>query len=193
MPKRSDEYMQERRDHILKAAEFCLIEYGYSKMSVADICKAADISMGALYKHFKCKKDILLALIESSLTEQKDIKITSLSELRGLISERIACLDQQDGEKVAKANFELLYISLNDDELRRYSTRNFLEWEKVITRALGGMQKSGNITSDCDADLISKQLSAAMNGLWLMKAIMPDVQGKSYLPAIIALLDGIDA
>ncbi|UCF98086.1 MAG: TetR/AcrR family transcriptional regulator [Spirochaetaceae bacterium] len=55
----------ETRNRILKAAEECFARYGYDSTGVAEICKAAAISKGALYHHFPSKQAIFVEMFEN--------------------------------------------------------------------------------------------------------------------------------
>lgn len=54
--------MSQRRQRILKAAEVLLARYGYSKTTVADVAREAQIGVGTVYLEFKGKDSIVQAL-----------------------------------------------------------------------------------------------------------------------------------
>ncbi len=51
-----------RRASILQAARWCFLNFGFSKTSLDDIAKRANISRALLYRTFKDKEDIFLAV-----------------------------------------------------------------------------------------------------------------------------------
>jgi AcrR family transcriptional regulator len=53
---------QERKRHILDAALYCFLEYGYSKTSIDDIAKKANLSRPVIYANFKNKEDLFLGI-----------------------------------------------------------------------------------------------------------------------------------
>jgi AcrR family transcriptional regulator len=55
----------ETRARILEAAEECFARYGYDSTGVAEICKTAGISKGALYHHFPSKQAIFVEMFEN--------------------------------------------------------------------------------------------------------------------------------
>ena len=55
----------ETRRRILAAAEECFARYGYDSTGVAEICKAAAVSKGALYHHFATKQAIFVEMFET--------------------------------------------------------------------------------------------------------------------------------
>jgi AcrR family transcriptional regulator len=54
----------ETRKRILQAAERCFARDGYDGTGVAEICKAAAVSKGALYHHFPSKQAIFVEMFE---------------------------------------------------------------------------------------------------------------------------------
>ncbi len=94
MPKRDEQYMRDQRDAIARAALDVLIEKGVYETSLRDICKAAGISIGALYTHFKTKDEAIVAACaldfaanrNEPLTEDWPTYVASMSE--GLVAVR---------------------------------------------------------------------------------------------------------
>lgn len=61
MPKRDQDYMDGQRTAIAQAALTVLLDKGVYATSLRDICRTANVSMGALYTHFATKEDIIVA------------------------------------------------------------------------------------------------------------------------------------
>ena len=55
---------QEKKEKILDAALHVFVKSGYSDARMDDIVEESGISKGAIYYHYKSKKDLFLALIE---------------------------------------------------------------------------------------------------------------------------------
>jgi AcrR family transcriptional regulator len=64
MPRITQERRLGVRNRLLDAAAVCLARGGYEATGVREIAAEADLSSGALYKHFSGKHDLFLALIE---------------------------------------------------------------------------------------------------------------------------------
>ena len=54
----------QRRSELLNAAVSCFAEQGYHETTMDDVVRAAGVSKGSLYWHFKSKRDLFLCLIE---------------------------------------------------------------------------------------------------------------------------------
>ncbi len=72
MPKRSADYMLERRVLFCEAAMACFRRKGVVGTSLTDICEETGLSMGALYKHFSSRDDLLLAVLEMRLSRRNE-------------------------------------------------------------------------------------------------------------------------
>ncbi|WP_343583143.1 TetR family transcriptional regulator [Herbaspirillum sp.] len=64
MARSTKEEALETRSRILDAAELVFHERGVSHTSLADVAKAADVTRGAIYWHFKNKSDLFDAMCE---------------------------------------------------------------------------------------------------------------------------------
>ncbi|WP_319457657.1 MULTISPECIES: TetR/AcrR family transcriptional regulator [unclassified Mycobacterium] len=69
MARVSQEYLDARRRHILDAARRCFIRNGFHATSVQDILTEAELSVGAMYRYFKSKDDIIAAIVAEALSE----------------------------------------------------------------------------------------------------------------------------
>lgn len=73
MPKRSPEYMQQQRLRFCEAATACFRRKGVVATSLNDICEEAGLSMGALYKHFTSRDELLEAMLQLRLDHRNAI------------------------------------------------------------------------------------------------------------------------
>ena len=72
MRKKDDALHARRREEILEAAARCFVDKGVHQTSVHDICAAAKLSPGGLYRYFRSKSDIIVALAEQDRQELAD-------------------------------------------------------------------------------------------------------------------------
>jgi AcrR family transcriptional regulator len=80
----------ETRDIIIQAAGKVFSEKGYHKAQIADIVKAAGISTGSIYAHFKDKRDLFEQIIRENLeTLRATLKVLSQTERPDDVRERV--------------------------------------------------------------------------------------------------------
>ena len=60
---------EQKRQAILRAAETLFLEQGFHQTGMASICKAANMSPGALYRYFDSKTAIITAFVEEETAE----------------------------------------------------------------------------------------------------------------------------
>lgn len=69
-----------RRRQILEAAQSCVQKAGFHGASMSEIAIEARISVGIIYRHFRCKEDIIEALVAEE-TERSERKFLALGHL----------------------------------------------------------------------------------------------------------------
>jgi AcrR family transcriptional regulator len=65
VPRVSEDHLNARRQQILDAARTCFITKGLHNTSMQDLIKEADLSIGAIYRYFKSKNEIVSAIAET--------------------------------------------------------------------------------------------------------------------------------
>lgn len=66
MPKVSQSHLAARRQQIIDAARVRFATHGFARTSMPDIVEASGLSIGAIYRYFKAKDDIVVAICEQS-------------------------------------------------------------------------------------------------------------------------------
>lgn len=88
MARRTKEEAQQTRCNIMSTALNLFCQQGLAKTSLTDIAKAADLTRGAIYWHFKNKEELFVSLWE---------------ELCAPLSHQLdACLDEQEPDPLGK-------------------------------------------------------------------------------------------
>ncbi len=64
MPRVSEEYLESRRRWIITTARDEFARRGFGPTSMSDLVGATGLSMGALYRYFPSKADLILAVVE---------------------------------------------------------------------------------------------------------------------------------
>lgn len=111
---------QAQRERILVAAQQCFVVHGFHAASMASIAETAGMSAGLIYRYFKGKNDIILAIIERQLEEARaDVaKLHSSSDLVGGIAEVFQQWQANDPSITSAALFlELTAEATRDPEI----------------------------------------------------------------------------
>ena len=78
--------VEERRQQIQDAAAACFRRSGFHGASMAEIAKAANLSVGQIYRYFENKEAIIEAIVEQDLAEKRE-KFAEFYEAPGDMAE----------------------------------------------------------------------------------------------------------
>ena len=67
MPKVTREHLDARRAQILEAAQRCFARQGFHATTMQDVLSESQLSAGALYRYFRGKKELVVAVGEQTL------------------------------------------------------------------------------------------------------------------------------
>lgn len=93
MPKVTEKHKEQRRQAILNAAEQVFLGKGYQLATVDDIAVRCGLSVGALYRYFASKSDIMLTLMDERLGRTPDLLERLTSGVGGPWEQITRCVD----------------------------------------------------------------------------------------------------
>jgi len=160
-----------RRTQIADAARTLTVKYGSEHLTVRRIAKEIGVSEGALYRHFKSKRDILSLMVERVEEDLvRDIREggaavaghTPLEILDGLLKNHISAIEQRKG-----VSFQVIaeVISLGDKKLNRQASEALDRYTGHIRDILSEGIKAGEIRKDIDPEDAATLVTAAIQGL----------------------------
>jgi AcrR family transcriptional regulator len=121
-----------QRARILCAAQQCFVDHGFHAASVANIAEASAMSPGLIYRYFKSKSEIILAIIDRQLEERRaDIARLSSS---GDIVEGAAKLFRQWRDRDPSANDAALFLEMSAEASRDPEIAEALRRADRVTR-----------------------------------------------------------
>jgi AcrR family transcriptional regulator len=166
-----------RRAQILEAAIKCFADKGYSGTSVDDIAALTHLSKGAIYHHFRSKRDILLALFEGwtadLLTRWRSIgEQSGPLEALGRDAQEVLNL-VEDVVPLSRAGLEFCSLAARDDDLRERIAAGYADSRRYLTGLIEEARQQG-LVRDVRAQPMATVLIALFEGLFLLKAIDPE-------------------
>jgi len=143
-----------RQRQIVDAARKVIIKYGSEHVTVRKIAEETGVSEGAIYRHFKSKRDILSLMIydvESILLA--DFKSLPLNEpltletLEIVMSNHMASVVQRKG-----VSFQVIaeVVSFGDKKLNRQASAVINKYTERIRAILSEGVKAGAVREDID-------------------------------------------
>ena len=158
-----------RRKEIITAARKLIVKNGSESVTVRRVAKEIGVSEGAIYRHFKSKKEIYLLLIEDiEETLIQDIEkndtgnVNSLEVLQRIVMEQISSIEQRKGV-IFLAIAEI--ISLGDKDLNRKVSKVLNNYLERLNKILANGVDSGFVRRDINLDAAGKMLFGMTQGL----------------------------
>ena len=157
-----------RRGQIIEASRKLIMRYGSEHVTVRRIAAEIGISEGALYRHFKGKKEVLLFLIrhieENLIGDLRKRSLTKnvLEALEDILRNHLSSMEQRKGMSflvVAEI------ISLGDRELNKRVLEVLTKYISHLKRLLLEGIKTGEIRQDIDPEMVATSFFGTMQGL----------------------------
>lgn len=158
-----------RRTQIADAARALTVKYGSEHITVRRIAKEIGISEGALYRHFKSKREILSFMVErieeewvADMVKDGAVGLTSLETLHSSLKNHVSAIEQRRG-----VSFQVVaeIISLGDRRLNRKASEALDRYTARIRDLLSGGIETGEIRKDLDPDHAATLIAAAIQGM----------------------------
>ena len=197
--RRTKEEAEATRSKLLKTALSVFSAKGYAAATLDDVAKAAKVTRGAIYWHFKSKADLYNTLIQelsargTTVVQQALAEGGTLIEILRRIFVRQCALIEDDKEARAVMELALFKTGL-DPELQAGRKKQIDEGNALITGIAGAMQAGvmqGLVRNDMDPADMARAFIAFENGAiqqWLAspKSFSLKSSAESFADILIA-------
>jgi AcrR family transcriptional regulator len=188
-----------RRQAILAAAIGVFAQHGFDAATTDEIARAAELSKGGLYWHFKSKDAILAALLEQFFNQELAV-LEQLARASGSAGARLRQLGAQAAgailqmEPVLPVVLEFYALAARQAQVRAQIQNYYQRYQRRLADLLQQGYDTGEFHSGT-AEQIAVILIAQLEGLALMWAIAPQVVAprEQVAVAIDVLLRGLIA
>ncbi|HYF94290.1 MAG TPA: TetR/AcrR family transcriptional regulator [Symbiobacteriaceae bacterium] len=195
MPRVSAEHKERRRQAILDAAMEVFIGKGYQLATINDISAHCHLSVGALYRYFPTKGEIMLALVDERLG-RTPATFARLTETAGDPWERLVrCVNLFTSALGVRhpSTGRLLLVTLaeavHDSEVRRGLYQRFGALREYLKAIIEEGIAAGMFRSDADAGALAALLLCTADGgtvYWVTGT--PDLDIRTMRSMMLALL-----
>lgn len=177
-----------RQKQIIEAARKLIIRYGSEHVTVRRIAREVGLTEGAIYRHFRSKRDILSLLadyIEDSLlddiTKSGDKPLTPLEVLERSLNNHLSAVEQRRG-----VSFQVIaeIISFGDKKLNRKVSDTIDRYIRHLRGLLEAAVEAGEVRKNADLDAAATLLFSMIQGLvniWALSDYRFDPQ-KRFAP-----------
>ncbi|KOX20839.1 TetR/AcrR family transcriptional regulator [Nocardiopsis sp. NRRL B-16309] len=194
MPRVTDAYLTERREHILTSAAACFAREGFHRTSMRDVITEAGLSPGAVYHYFRGKHDIIAAISLDAVTAVGEAVRASvgrgqtLPDLVAGLPAAIEALDRADDRT-------RLAVQAWGEALREPVLGEALhEGVEVVLTALRERvdlaRAAGEVSADVDSPAVARVVLGIVQGFILQRAWDPGLSAADYGRGAAAVVGG---
>ena len=190
MPKLKPATQAARREHILDAAGRCFVRNGFHRTTMQDICREAEVSPGAVYVYFDSKEALIAGLCERDRAEFSE-RFALLAGAPDLLTALRAIGEQYFVDEPAHKRLMVIEMGVE-------STRNariaeiYRPVDKFCCDSFQAlfqrMKDEGRIDPVFDVPALTMIFNIIGEGMFWRRAVHPDFDAASVLPALIQLL-----
>lgn len=165
---RNDELHQRRRAQILQAAADGFARNGIHQTTMQQICAAAGMSAGALYRYFPTKDSIILAFAEDERAETAKFfaQVSSAPNVVVALTQVIPeLLSGLTGESYGRLVLEVAAEAARNPAVKAAFDQNEVELSELLSAALRRGQAAGHVAPGLDPEATVFLLTALFDGL----------------------------
>jgi TetR/AcrR family transcriptional regulator, repressor for uid operon len=164
---------ERRRREIVEAAMACFRRRGFHQASMNEICAAAGISAGALYRYFPSKADIILAIADEDQREAEGL-IDSIAAGAD-ITESLAGIAREVVRRCGEnqpLTADVLAEAMRDPALAQRFAGRILDMQERLARAIAAGQRRGSVERGVDPNTAARLVTLMIDGLVLRAAVV---------------------
>lgn len=196
MPKVLPEYLEQRRQQILDAAAACFARRGFHQATMQDICDEAQLSPGALYRYFRSKEEIIVAMCERAYVQDVDTISAATAEqgTQAIFAELIRAFFIEF-DTVRAIESCVLIAELTTEAPRNAEIRELLKHTNAERRVplkgiVSAAQERGEIDPSLDAESVARVMVGVFQGLIMQRLVEPDLDVESYASVLRSMFGG---
>ncbi|MDP8969372.1 MAG: TetR/AcrR family transcriptional regulator [Actinomycetota bacterium] len=196
MARMPQEHLDARRRQILDAARRCFIRNGFHATSMQDVLAEAELSVGAVYRYFKGKDDIIAAIAAEALAEVAASFDTHDADEPPQLDNIVDLVLQVEKPPLAGSlESARLLVQIWSEALRSPGLAAQLTDVMAATRGvLGGLvaqhQKRGLLPDDVPAEQVAAVLIAFVDGFMVQRAVHGHADAVAFRNGLHALMLG---
>jgi AcrR family transcriptional regulator len=181
----------QRKQQILRAAADCFARKGFHLTTIDDICRAAEVSPGSVYRYFRSKDDIIRGLVEEEHAESAAL-IAHLGQQTDLIAALTATLDPQLCTLADPAQLAL-HAEVSAEVLRNPAIAAVVRASEIgmleaLTQVVRNAQATGQVDASIDPARMAELLFAIGDGLWRRQIINPTADPNRHTDILKTLI-----
>jgi AcrR family transcriptional regulator len=194
VPRVSAEHLAARRQQILDAARACFAHNGFHQTSMQDVIRAANLSVGAVYRYFPSKNDLITAIAEEIIDELStlfDALATenpppSIVTVMNRATDFALANSGPDG--VLRMAIQIWSESLRDPALAVIVSRVYRRLRDAMVTFAERAIAAGSLPADADPLAVGSVLFALMPGYAVQRVLIDEPPHEVFQAGLRTLL-----
>jgi AcrR family transcriptional regulator len=186
---------QQRREEtvarLLDASIAVIGQMGYARASAAEITKRAQVSVGALFRHFDTMGDFMAATAYEVLRRQLELFTKQVAEIPAdgpAIESVLKILRDITRSPTNAVMYELMIAARTDEKLRATLRHVLTEYSTKIYDVARGLPGTENVPEETLAGLVAT-LTNTFDGAAIVRAVLPQPEIEAQqIPLLASLL-----
>ena len=194
VPRVSDDHLTARREQILAAARTCFLRNGLHATSMQDLIREAGLSVGAVYRYFKSKNEIINAIAETvaGAVTRRLTEIAALDPPLPIPEAMSRALEVIDTQLEPGGNFPLalqVWAEATLDPAIGDIVRDRYAGMRTVFRTMARLAvEHGELGPDTDVDAAGAALFSMVPGYALQRLLIGEPDRQTYLAGVRALM-----
>jgi AcrR family transcriptional regulator len=192
---------QERREEtiarLLDASIATIVEVGYARTSAKVVAQRAEVSDGALFRHFPTMGDLMAATAHEAGRRQLEVAAKRIADIpsdRPAIEEILSIIRDLTGNSTNTVIYELMVAARTDEKLRDTLREVMTAYVAKIYEAAHAVPSAEEIEAFGEENFTAlvAVLINTFDGAAVFRHVLshPDIE-KRRIPILLSLLDGV--
>jgi AcrR family transcriptional regulator len=187
VPRVSEAHLAARRQQILDAARTCFIRNGFHASSMQDVIAEAGLSVGAVYRYFKSKTDIVDAIAEQYAEQIWGAFATLVQDDRPLAG--VGIIEAATGpDGPMRLAVQVWSESLRDERIAATAKRVYTRFRSNFVEIARRAVQTGELPAGTDPDATGAALFSLVLGYGLQKLLTGAPDKEAYITGLRAVL-----
>jgi AcrR family transcriptional regulator len=196
MPRVSDEHLAARRQQILDAARRCFLRNGFHNTSMQDVIAEADLSVGAVYRYFGSKDELITSIAQTVIAGAQEIfdEVATHAPPLTLIDAMDRVLDyvdlQSGPDGILRIAIQVWGESLRDPVLAEFVAEKYNGFRARFVLLARQAREAGQLPPDAEPEAVGAALFGLIPGYFMQRILTGGPDRETYLAGVRALLAG---
>lgn len=191
VPRVSEDHLTARREQILVAARACFLRKGLHNTSMQDLIKEAGLSVGAVYRYFKSKDEIIAAIaggVVGGISRRIDEIATQQLPLLESLSVLLDVIDEQTGADGAfPIALQVWAESTVDPAIQTIVYERYTGLRASVRVLVAQAAERGELPPGADLDDVTSAFYALIPGYGLQRMLIGTPDRDGFLRGVRAL------